>query len=351
MKRYSSFRSYLVALLATLPVAGAAKLHAQTALTWGPNGSGTPVGGSATWDLSSAFWTSDGGTTYQAWPVAGANDVAVFASPDPSIFLGATTNVTISGAVTTAGLRFNTSSYNLVISGAGNSLTLATNTAFAPRIDVAYPASTSINTAIISGPIAGTSGLNVGGYGTLLLAGNNPLTGGINVNGATLDIAAGPGALISSNTLTMGGAVADGGNNGGGGTFIYDNLNATSAPSSQTLSALQVVSGDNTVEANWNGSQSISLAFGNQTRAANATINYYINLATIGTNGTDGKINLTSHGAGFIDAGTFVNGNVNFTPTADYAWKDSSGFLRPINYGTDSGTDGAADPNADAGTD
>ena len=338
MKTPFSFHRCALAFLAALSAAGTAKLHAQTALTWGPNGSGTPVGGPATWDLSSNFWTPDGGVTYQAWPSSGANSIAVFATPDPATFSGSTTDVTLSGNITTAGLRFNTLSYNLIVSGAGNTLTLATNTAFAPRIDVAYPASTNVSTATISGPLAGTSGLNVGGYGTLTLTGNNTLTGGININGATLDISAGPGALVSSNTLTMGGAVTDGGNNGGGGTFIYDNINARSASSSQTLSAIQVSSGDNTVEANWNGVQTIALTFGSQSRAANATVNYYINLATVGVNGTDGKINLTSQATGFIDTGTFVNGTVNFTPTSDYAWKDSSGFLRPITYGTDPGT-------------
>ncbi len=328
---HPSSRRHLSLFLATLSLAGVADLHAQTVLAWGSNGSGMPWGNNGTWDLSSPLWTADGGANYQAWPVAGANDTAVFGNTnDPNFYSGAQFTVTVSGALTAAGLRFTSQSYAINISGAGNSLTLATNTAFAPRIDVVDPAISGYPNAVINGALAGTSGVNFGGNGMLGLSGNNTLTGGLNINGLTVVLYANPGALASSNTLTMGGAVSDGGNNGGSGTFIYDGSSAT-ASTSQTLSALQISSGDNTVQTNWNSSTSIALAFGSQTRAANATISYYLNG---GTNGTDNKINLTSQAPGFIDTGSF------FTTggSGDYAWKDSGGFLRAIAYNTDAGT-------------
>lgn len=304
---------------------------AQTVKYWSPGGTGTSLGGPGTWDLSGNSWTTDS-MNYQAWASPGADDLAVFGAPgDPSFDWSQTTNVNVSGAITAAGLRFEALTYSLNISGAGNSLTLATNTGFAPRIDVTYP---SVS-ATINGPLSGTSGATFGGAGTVSLAGINTITGGININGATVKLLSNTGSLASSNTLTMGATVADGGSIGGGGAFRYDNIGATGA-TTQTLNAIQLISGDSTVQTTWNGSAFLSLTFGSQTRAVGATVNYLADLITFGTNGTDSKINITAQPTGFIDQGTFFYST--FDVDGGYAWKDSAGFLRAINYGVDAGT-------------
>lgn len=331
MKVSQVLRRCLPIAAATLVIVGGVSLCAQTVLYWEPAGTGTPLGGPGTWNLSSASWTTDA-VNAQAWSSAGADELAVFGAPgDPSFFWSDTTNVTVSGALTAAGLRFDALTYSVNISGAGNALTLATNTGFAPRIDVTYP---SVS-ATINGPLAGTSGVTFGGAGTISLAGNNTLTGGININGATVKLLSNTASLPSSNTLTMGATVADGGSIGGGGTFRFDNIGAT-GPTTQTLGAAHFVSGDSTVRTTWNGMAFLSLTFASQTRDLGATVNYYADVLAFGTNGTDSKINLTAQPTGFIDQGTFFYST--FDLDGGYAWKDSGGFLRAIKYGTDPGT-------------
>src|SRR5687768_17915397 len=113
-------------------------------LYWDPNGATAGVGGAGTWDISSAFWTTDpaGLTGHAAWDNA-ANDTAVFA--------GTAGTVTINPSVATinaGSLDFDVTGYT-VATATNKSLTFAAGA----NVDVASGA-----TATISGVISGANG-------------------------------------------------------------------------------------------------------------------------------------------------------------------------------------------------
>src|SRR4051812_15442819 len=116
MKTFKVLRRCLPVATATLVIVDAASMCAQTVLYWSPGGSGAPLGGPGTWNLSTNSWETDG-INYQAWSSPGADFLADFGAPgDPSFFWSDTTNVTVSGAVSAAGLRFEALTYSLNIS-------------------------------------------------------------------------------------------------------------------------------------------------------------------------------------------------------------------------------------------
>ncbi len=137
---------------------------------------------------------------------------------------------------------------------------------------------------------ATTGALTKAGAGTLTLTGTNTYTGATTVNKGTLEL-----------------------KNAGSGI-------------TQTLGALTLAGADVTLKSTQAGSGTLSTTFSSLTaRAAGNTANI---VSTGGTNGTDNSVKITGQAAGFIDKGVYFNG-------ADFAAMDATGFVRGLNYGTD----------------
>lgn len=187
-------------------------------LYWDPNGPAAGVGGSGTWDNTSAFWTTDpnGLVGHGAW-----NDAA----GDTAVFAGSVGTVTIDAAdsgVSADGLQFDTAGYKLNSTG-GDVLTM---TGAATLVS----ASAALNLGtIINAPLAGTGGLHfsnsVAGTpdntGIIELAGNNSaLSGGLTIgDGIRVQTGAGTSALGASD-ITV---------NDGGQLFIFGGGTYTNA--------------------------------------------------------------------------------------------------------------------------
>ncbi len=160
----------------------------------------------------------------------------------------------------------------------------------------------------------------------LLMTGNNTYSGPTTVNAGTLQLNGATGSLNGSSNLTM-----------GGGSFVFDNVGATTA-TSQTLNALTFNAGESTVRLTHTVAQNEVLAFTSlAARTAGATGTFYNSDLTTNsaTNGfTLGNVTANT----FIDRGIFV-ANPTSTSLTNYAWYDSAGFVRAINY--------TLDPNAE----
>lgn len=314
-----------VALAATV-VLPPSPLTAQTALTWGAAGSGTPAGGSGNWDTTgAAFWTGNLGSTYQSWPGP--------ATAAGAIFGGTAGTVTVTGNVSASSLTFNTSGYTVSSTG-GNVLTLVNDPfGWLPKFIVP----TAGHTATLNVPLAGTAPFNVYGSGTLAIAAANTITGGASplavgmTNGGTIRLLGATGSFHTDTYLQFGYDISS--DAGGRGTFIYDNTGATGAISQSFLgwgAGISAYGGDAFIQTNRVAAHDVTLTFENFgfSRSASATINF---LVTGGTNGVDNRITFNSQAPGFLDHGTFFNGS-------SFAWLDDTRYVRAINYGTDPDT-------------
>lgn len=295
----------------------ASAAQSQDPLWWGPAGTGAPLGGAGLWDLTTERWAENLGGGYQLWPGSGTSRRAVFA--------GTGGVVSLAGAISAAGLRFDSDGYVLDFSGGANTLTLHDANGFAPRIDVLNAG----HVATILGPIEGSNGLAVGGHGTIVLARANSFSAGmydLNVASATLQLMTATGSVDSNLALYLGDGTGDN-SGGGGGTFALNNEGASGA-TTQNLFSLNAIAGEGIVATHRVAPHQLSLVFGSVSRSTGATINY---VTTGGVNGTESRINVTSQATGFLNQGSFFGG-------ADYAWKDSGEFIRAVNYGPDAGT-------------
>ncbi|TIX49717.1 hypothetical protein [Alteraurantiacibacter aquimixticola] len=159
--------SIAAALLATaITPAGA---FAQS-LEWdgaGATANGTVEGGSGTWDAATANWTSDGGTTNEAW---NGGDVAVFG--------GTAGTVTVSGTQDVGGLTFQTDGY-AVTGGTVNFV--SPNTGITVETGVAN----------IGSDITSATGLVKSGEGELILSGDLAINGALNLADGRLTFAGG----------------------------------------------------------------------------------------------------------------------------------------------------------------
>ncbi|MDB5320604.1 MAG: Autotransporter-associated beta strand repeat protein [Phycisphaerales bacterium] len=172
-------------IAATLALLVAAMPAYPATLTWDPAGNQTNSGGTGAWDLTSLFWNT-GTAPDVAWP----NDTstAAFAGTAGTVTIAPATNINVGG------LTFGVGGYTIA-GGAGSKLTLS---------DLINPVSLTGTTTInanLAG--AGDMSLTAGTAGTLILGGDNSITGG-NYTGAV--------TLNSNTTLQLNGAKALSGN-------------------------------------------------------------------------------------------------------------------------------------------
>ncbi len=182
-------------------------------LQWDPTHSGgTNLGGSGTWNTTSAQWFD------------GTQDVAWQPGSD-AVFQGAAGTVSISGAVNANSLHFPATAYTIQ----GGPLSLASGNT---SIDVSSGGSATINSIL-----SGSGGLTKTGDGVLTLGGTDTFSGAMQVSGGTLDITAGGvvsgtnfvrassgGTLTIEGTLTVAdnGTFAVGSGVGGVGTVVVN---------------------------------------------------------------------------------------------------------------------------------
>ncbi len=106
--------------------------------------------------------------------------------------------------------------FNWTLAASGDSvLTLDTGTATSPSIVVT-------NTATISAPIAGTNGFTKSGPGTLILSGENPLSGTVNLDTSSTTTSDGIVRVTSSGALANASLIRIRNNNSGSSTFQLD---------------------------------------------------------------------------------------------------------------------------------
>ena len=164
---------------------------------------------------------------------------------------------------------------------------------------------------------SGRIGVTKVGGGTQVLTGANTFTGPVTIRGGTLKLDGNTGSLNPSDPLTMAGI----------GTFSYL---GKSTGSSQALGPLSWSAGDGTLQALYGGSGSTSLSVSSLARSAGATGTFVV---SGGTNGATNKIVAAGVPAGFISPGLFFSS----TSATNYAWNDTAGYLRAINYASDVG--------------
>src|SRR4051812_5346544 len=143
-------------------------------LYWDINGPTPGAGGATptgTWDNSTTNWNiaADGSGAVTSWT---ANSSAVFSAGADAI---GNFGVTLSGVQSTTGLTVEEG--NVTFDGSALNLTGTAS------LTVGSGLTTQFNNAI-----GGFVGLNKGGAGTLLLAGNNTLSGPVTINAGTLNL-------------------------------------------------------------------------------------------------------------------------------------------------------------------
>jgi autotransporter-associated beta strand protein len=245
------------------------------------------------------------GITFGAVTLSGASTI----NTNNSLFASGVTTLTTLGSVT--------GTQNLIIGGTGNTS--------------------------ITGNVTTTTGtLTKNGTGTLTL------NGAANTNTGLMTINAGSLVLSSGATFTGAPALTFGAANTGGGTF---NFNAASVGANQNLGALSFLGGDGVVQSIYGTSGNASITFGSLAARTSGASGLFI--ASGGANGSSNKIVLTgvTPGANGIVIGgaaagapATIAGGVYFFNTAnppttgtpsDYAVYDTAGFVRAINFGTD----------------
>ena len=177
---------------------------------WDPNGSAAGLGGSGTWDHTSAFWTTDpqGLTGHVAWNDT-ANDTAVFAGTAGTVSIN-----TAAPGVSAGSVRFETAGYTIASVG-GDWLRMAGDATL-------ISASSTLNVRTsINAPLTGTSGLRFSNSvpgtpdntGIIQLGGDNSgLSGGLTIDdGIRVQTGVGPNAL-GAGEITV---------NDGGQLFIF----------------------------------------------------------------------------------------------------------------------------------
>jgi fibronectin-binding autotransporter adhesin len=167
---------------------------------WNANGlaSGSQMGGGdGTWSTTAANWTDSTGSFMGPM------------QPQPgfAIFGGAAGTVTVdntAGAVVADGIQFASDGYVLN----GDTLTLVADTGHPAPVEVRVGDGSAASmdwTATINNVIAGISGLNKTGAGTLVLTGANTYTGGTSISAGALSVDSDTELGDASNSLALNG--------------------------------------------------------------------------------------------------------------------------------------------------
>ncbi len=172
-------------------------LQAQTTLFWDNNGTSSGLGGTGTWDTTTASrWsTASTGTsgTYSAWS-------NITTAPNNATFSGTAGIVTTGAPVRVGNITFGVSSYTIA-GNATNTISLGGTTTTAVSIDTGTFSDT------ISGVLAGSASLTKTGIGTLTLSGANTYTGATTISQGTLALGANAGNLTNGALGNAGTAV------------------------------------------------------------------------------------------------------------------------------------------------
>jgi autotransporter-associated beta strand protein len=171
---------------------------------------------------SSGTWISDANGTWgtsNRWSgnimATGAGNTAYFST----INITGNRTVTLDSARTIGTLRFNDTTspfFNWILAATGDAtLTLDTGSATSPSIAVT-------NTATISTPLAGTNGFTKSGAGTLILSGENPLSGTVNLDTSSTTTSDGIVRVTGSGALANASRIQIRNNNSGSSTFQLD---------------------------------------------------------------------------------------------------------------------------------
>jgi autotransporter-associated beta strand protein len=191
------------------PQAKAANLY------WDANGTTPGVGGTGSWDTTSAFWSSSSAGTDAA---ATAN----FTANDIAYFTGTTGEVTLSGATTIGGLVFTGADFSIT----GSTLTLAAPTGSAtPAVSVSAG-----NRATVTSVVAGTSGLTKTGNGSLLLTNTgNSFTGDVTIKGGSLVVTSNAQLGLGTGQVSIFGWANTGNPGYSGGSLVVKGATAAGA--------------------------------------------------------------------------------------------------------------------------
>ncbi len=180
---------------------------------------GTIDGGNGTWSTASTNWTRTDGTR---------NDT--LAGGLVPVFQGTAGQVTVSGSVSTAGMTFATTGYQLT----GGTIGLSDS----PRITT----DTGV-TATVASALSGSAGMTKAGAGTLILSGSNSFTGNVTITGGTLTANGGTVlpdsgfvSIASGTTLKLGASETIGMPIGAGTLDLDSHTVTTSVSSMGTLS-------------------------------------------------------------------------------------------------------------------
>jgi RHS repeat-associated protein len=203
------------------------RLLYSATLYWDTNGATAGLGGTGTWDTTTANWTTDatGASATQAWDNSGTAT---------AIFGGTAATVTISGTMSAATIEFDVDTY-----------TIQSGTLSLPSGDTTVDVQT--DGATISSIIAGTHSLSKIGGGTLTLSGANTYTGATAINAGVLSVLSlangGSASNIGQSTNAAANLVL------GGGTLRYTggtaSTNRAFTLTAGTTSAIEVGSGAN----------------------------------------------------------------------------------------------------------
>lgn len=173
-------------------------IHSETrGFIWDSNGNTDGVGGTATWSSSNGNWaTNDSGTTTAAQNLN-----------QQLVFRGTGGVVNVEGTVSPrSGLRFESSGYTI----SGGTIQMQGTSASVNSVAVDPGVSTSIGSVV-----SGSNGMSKTGDGTLILSGENTLSGPFNLDEGTLIAANASGSATGTGELN----VAAGATLGGPGTI------------------------------------------------------------------------------------------------------------------------------------
>ncbi len=250
-------------------------------------------------------------TTNRSIIYSGANAINNYATSASNLtFTGV-----ISSTATSAGtLSFGVSTGNTITlaSGIGNST--GTGTPAWSLVKSAGSAYYDANGAFRTGD----------GNGTLLLTGAFTYTGTTTIASGTLQVGNG----TTGNLINTGGTYSALNFTTSGGTFVVNEASGVS----QNMGSLTFTAGEGNVQSINNGGNS-TLSFTSLAASTKGATGNFV--TTGGVNGSTNKIALTSQAAGVLGARYFYGGN---SSSASFAYYDNTGYVRGINYGTDSNT-------------